>query len=86
LAVGSWQLAVGSWQLATDLAAKMQPQLQKLFGGSRPLRAIEIFSQEGQKGRRRRMWGLALPPVVWCCVARRMARRAIKPSELLPFL
>jgi hypothetical protein len=31
LAVGSWQLAVGSWQLATDLAAKMQPQLQKLL-------------------------------------------------------
>jgi hypothetical protein len=28
----------------------------------------------------------ALPPAVWCCVARRMARRAIRPSDLLNFL
>jgi hypothetical protein len=45
----------------------------------------EIVSQEDQKGRRRDL-GFALPPAVWCGVARRTARRAIKPSDLLIFL
>jgi hypothetical protein len=43
------------------------------------------FSQEDQKDRRRDM-GVALPPAVLVLRARRMARRAIKPSDLLTFL
>jgi hypothetical protein len=31
-------------------------------------------------------WGFVLPPAVWCCVERRIARRALKPSAPLTFL
>jgi hypothetical protein len=67
------------------LAAKLQPESQKLLWRLRAASVVEIFSQEDQKDRRREM-GLALPPAVCGCVARRMARRAIKSSVLLIFL
>jgi hypothetical protein len=63
----------------------MQPKLQKLLWRIRATSHDRDFSQEDQKDRSE-IWWFALPPAVWCCAARRMARRAIKRSDLLPFL
>jgi hypothetical protein len=67
------------------LAANPQPKSQKLLWRLRATSGGRDFSQEDQKDRRER-WAFALPPAICCCVARRMARRAIKPSDLLTFV
>ena len=54
-------------------------------GGFGPPRAIEIFHRKIRRTEGESL-GFALPPAVLCCLARRMARRAITPSDLLPFL
>jgi hypothetical protein len=93
----AWETSNGS--LHHSRAAKLQLELQKLLwrpsvatcgceslgGDARAPLGPRFFSQEDQKDRRREL-GFALPPAVWCGVARRMAGRAIKPSFLVIFL
>jgi hypothetical protein len=63
-------------------AAKLQPESQKLL---RRLRATSHDRDFHRKIRRTEgeTWGLALPPAVWCGVARRMARPTVEPLALL---
>jgi hypothetical protein len=63
----------------------MQPQLQKLLWRIQATSRDRDFSQEDQKDRRREL-GVRAAAAGLVGVARRTARRAIKPSDFLTFL
>ena len=66
-------------------AAKLRPESQNLLWRRRATSHDRDLSQEDQEDGRREL-GVRAAAAGLVGVARRMARRAIKPSDLLPFL
>jgi hypothetical protein len=66
-----WKLALPRAVCREGTSKRSDPEMTQAVRKGPPSRmvAIERFSQEDQKDRRRAM-GLALSPTVWCCVAR----------------